>query len=222
MIGRGRGGPPDAWPPLLWSLLVIAAALIGGLVATALVRVSLAAALGVSVVVGIIVALGAARRPRRPANQPQVRSAPGGLAGAHAESGDAVSAETVVQLLPMSPMQDWWHAAQEMGPAPDLAARRGSDSDLSAYLASTIIAQCPNCGAFSLDFRRAKNGWNFRCEACGYTWIWRPDTSWPPVRVAPRRRKQLYGNERQRLCMREISAAGIRAAWCSCSTGPIR
>ena len=110
-------------------------------------------------------------------------------------------AETVVQLLPAQPGrghghprpgadQDWWNAAQGAPPPPSSGAERRPAPDLSSYLGSTLIAQCPRCGAFRLDFRRARSGWDFRCESCGNVWTWQPDSPWPVVRVAPKRRTQ--------------------------------
>src|SRR5581483_3559519 len=95
--------------------------------------------------------------------------APGGLA-----------AEPVVQLLPAAPGA-WWDAAGP--PAPSQAAQRVPAPDLASYLDSTVIAQCPNCGGFRLDFRRARHGWDFRCEECRHTWNWQTGTAWPTVRV---------------------------------------
>ena len=96
--------------------------------------------------------------------------------------------ETVVQMLPLgtegTPDAPWWDSAQG-APAPSAGAKRAPAPDLSTYLASTFIAQCPRCGAFRLDIRRARSGWNFRCEACENTWTWQPGTPWPPVRVMP-------------------------------------
>jgi len=95
--------------------------------------------------------------------------------------------ETVVQMLPLGtegPDAPWWDSAQG-APAPSAGAKRAPAPDLSTYLASTFIAQCPRCGAFRLDIRRARNGWDFRCEACENTWTWQPGTPWPPVRVMP-------------------------------------
>jgi hypothetical protein len=101
-------------------------------------------------------------------------------------------AETVVQLLPAQPGADksWWDAAQGAPPPPSSAAKRAPAPDLSTYLASTFIAQCPRCGAFRLDFRRARSGWDFRCESCEYIWTWQPGSPWPPVRVEPKRRRE--------------------------------
>jgi hypothetical protein len=111
--------------------------------------------------------------------------------------------ETAVQLLPL-PSQgggnsrdgaaaggpSWWDAAQGAPPAPSAGAQRTPAPDLSTYLASTFIAQCPRCGAFRLDIGRAASGWDFRCESCEYVWTWQPGTPWPPVRVMPGRRKE--------------------------------
>jgi hypothetical protein len=216
-----RGRPPDARPRLLWALLVIAAALIGGLAAAALVHVSLAIAVPVSVVAGGIAVFAAARWPARPTEpghaqhqrptQPlsEQRPAPPPPAQRHqqqpaqqppqqpaqqprpwSDGRTQAPPESVVQLLPASPNTPWWDAAQAAPPSPGPKAQRTPAPDLSTYLASTIIAQCPNCGAFRLDFRRSRsrNGWDFRCESCRYTWTWQQGTAWPAVRVAPRRR----------------------------------
>ena len=96
--------------------------------------------------------------------------------------------ETVVQMLPLgtegSTDAPWWDSAHP-APAPSAGAKRAPAPDLSTYLASTFIAQCPRCGAFRLDIRRGRSDWNFRCEACENTWTWQPGTPWPPVRVMP-------------------------------------
>ena len=95
--------------------------------------------------------------------------------------------ETVVQMLPLGtegPDAPWWDSAQG-APAPSAGAKRAPAPDLSTYLASTFIAQCPRCGGFRLDIRRARSGWDFRCEGCENTWTWQPGTPWPPVRVMP-------------------------------------
>jgi hypothetical protein len=216
---RRHDGPPGTGraPDLPWVLLVIAAALIGGLAAAELVHASLAIAVPVSAVLGGIAAFAAARWPARqgPGQGPGQRAdqGPGQRAGLRApEPSPAEPANrtrlaetqpveprprhasdgTVVQLLPASAEAPWWDAAQGGPPAPSPRAKRVPAPDLSSYLASTIIAQCPNCGAFQLDFRRARarNGWDFRCESCGYTWTWQVGTPWPSVRVAPGRRHE--------------------------------
>ncbi len=121
-----------------------------------------------------------ARRAAGPAAVPPVAAPADGSPGG---SG------TVVELLPVSgqagaPDAPWWDSAQGT-PAPSAGAKRAPAPDLSTYLASTFIAQCPRCGAFRLDHRRARDGWDFRCEACDHVWTWQPGTPWPPVRVMP-------------------------------------
>ncbi len=235
--GPSPAGSSPAGPARLgWALLVIAAALIGGLAAAALVHTSLTIAVIVSVVAGGIAFLAAFRSPARP---PELRAgvpsqtpqslqapqppraarntppAPGAQAvppASFASPGSdptvPVSAETdglvpggppaghqtVVQMLPLPPQPGnaepadapWWDSAQAAPPPPTAGARRAPAPDLSTYLASTFIAQCPRCGAFRLDIRRARSAWDFRCEACEHTWTWQPGTPWPPVRVMPR------------------------------------
>ncbi len=237
--GRRRPDPSPTGPAqLAWALLVIAAALIGGLAAAALVHASLTIAVIVSIVAGAIAVLAAFRSPARPPEpaadrntaaedvgrypapprEPAPTAAPptaapptaalptapapalaetdgqprggppgGGLPGGH---------QTAVQLLPLAPPPGnapdapWWDSAQAAPPAPSPGAQRAPAPDLSTYLASTFIAQCPRCGAFRLDIRQAGNDWDFRCAACAYIWTWQPGTPWPPVRVMPRGRRE--------------------------------
>jgi hypothetical protein len=203
--GPSTGGPP----PLAWALLVIAAALVGGLAAAALVHTSLVIAVIVAVVIGGI-AVAVFRSPIRPAPEragsPDARSRPAPPAPAPPPPAAARTAprgqtDTVVQLLPLQAQpgenssrpagQSWWDAAAGAAPPPpSSAAQRAPAPDLSTYMASTFIAQCPRCGAFRLDFRRAPDRWDFRCESCEYVWAWQPGTPWPPVRVMPARRRE--------------------------------
>ena len=199
MSGPGRPGQEPSPPPLAWALLVIAAALVGGLAAAALVHTSLVIAVAVAVVLGAIaVAVFRSPAPERPApgraGFADPRRQPSSPAPSRGQAG------TVVELLPLqappgannsrSAGQSWWDAAAAAPPPPSSAAQRAPAPDLSTYLASTFIAQCPRCGAFRLDARRAQNGWDFHCESCEYIWAWQPGTPWPPVRVMPGRRRE--------------------------------
>ena len=208
---RRQPGGPAQWG---WAVVVVVAALIGGLAADRIGHASILIAVIVSLVVG---ALGIVFLFRSPASAPELTSGypdddrTRGLQvppGRHAPTGPrpqpapraaapAVSppaaapggSQTVVELLPVSgpadgPDTPWWDSAQA-APAPSAGARRAPAPDLSTYLASTFIAQCPRCGAFRLDHRRARNGWDFRCESCDHVWTWQPGTPWPPVRVMP-------------------------------------
>ncbi len=249
-VGPAPVGPSPVGPAQLgWALLVIAAALIGGLAAAALVHTSLTIAVIVSVVAGGIAVLAAFRSPARP---PELRAgvpsqspqspqapqlpqapqspqacqpawadplAPGAQAvppasfaspgsdptvpvpaetDGQARGGPPAGHQTVVQLLPLPPQPGnaeppdapWWDSAQGAPPPPSPGAKRVPAPDLSTYLASTFIAQCPRCGAFRLDIQSASGAWDFRCEACGHAWTWQPGTPWPPVRVMPRGRRE--------------------------------
>ena len=254
--GRRRPGPDGPQPRLRsrparsagpaqlgWALLVIAAALIGGLAAATLVHTSLTIAVIVSVVAGGIAVVAVFRSPARP---PELRAAqpaedhfgqssqlaPQPLQPARGPARPLAPAPSL-PLLSLSPVADptapvrpkptgrpaaarppgtrpWssccrFRRSRERGAAgralvglgagsaaaPSPGAKRAPAPDLSTYLASTFIAQCPRCGAFRLDIRRARSGWDFRCEACEYTWTWQPGTPWPPVRVMPRGRREV-------------------------------
>lgn len=251
-----------------WALLVIVAALVGGLAAAALAHASVLTAVIVSVVTGGLALLAVFRAPARP---PQLRDgdpdaepgrypaprraappsgpppgpgpgpapgprpgsapatapllphvsrtppappgartppaaqdprgiapasfAPGGPSDGQDRGGPPAGHQTAVQLLPLPaqpgqppPDAPWWDSPQAPPPSP--GAKRAPAPDLSTYLASTFIAQCPRCGAFRLDIRQAGSGWDFRCEACAHTWTWQPGTPWPPVRVMPEGRRE--------------------------------
>jgi hypothetical protein len=219
--GRPQSGPAQLGPAQYgWALVVIVAALIGGLAADRIGHASILIAVIVSLVVGALGVLWLFRTPARPPGltsgypeddvtrdfrlpqnrhvptKPRPQPAPRAAAtippvaspaaGEPAAPGSPGGSETVVELLPLSGQADapWWDSAQGT-PAPSAGAKRVPAPDLSTYLASTFIAQCPRCGAFRLDHRRARDGWDFRCEACDHVWTWQPGTPWPPVRVMP-------------------------------------
>ncbi len=232
--GLGSGPAPEPVGPspigpaqLGWALLVIAAALIGGLAAATLVHTSITTAVIVSIVAGGIAILATFRSParppevragepaeedfgrypdpdprtprtprRRPAAPPPSQPPPSSQPPQALRSVPPAGNQTVVQLLPLPPQPGnaeppdtpWWDSAQGAPPPPSPGAKRAPAPDLSTYLASTFIAQCPRCGAFRLDIRQGRNDWDFRCEACECTWTWQPGTPWPPVRVMPRGR----------------------------------
>jgi hypothetical protein len=274
--GRRAHRPEQSGPPeYLWILLVLAAALIGGLAAATLVHASLIIAVAVSVVAAGVAVLilrmslghqadlprGQATYGPGPLDGPNLsthlspdesrspgphadagphpgagprfntgppasavplsgpHAVPGPLSGADPNSAAAMAssdpgygsgrqtdpepgrlAETVVQMLPLPPQPGeparpaeapWWDSAPGAPPRPSAAAKRAPAPDLTTYLASTFIAQCPSCGAFRLDIRQARDAWDFWCEACEYSWTWQPGTAWPPVRVMPGRRREL-------------------------------
>ncbi len=230
-----RQAPPRPGPAspaqFGWALLVIAAALVGGLAAAAIVHTTITTAVIASVITGGVAVLAVFRWPASPPEFPASRAplppqasrdpyasqdprtvpmaqtsrsvspasfpppAPGPADGQE-HGGPTAGGETMVQLLPLpaqpgqpAPDAPWWDSAQG-SPPPSRGSNRAPAPDLSTYLASTFIAQCPRCGAFRLDIRRGRAGWAFRCEACEQTWTWQPGTPWPPVRVMPRDRRE--------------------------------
>jgi hypothetical protein len=264
MSSRGRRAhrpQPSGPPEFAWILLVLAAALIGGLAAVPLVHASLIIAVVVSVVAAAIAVLALRMSPALPRGQttygpspvspppgapvhanpppgaplsgvsiPEVPTPTGAVPSSAVPAGPVPAgpvpsgpgpdqpgdqagydrqappwspspAETVVQMLPLPDQPGdetraadapWWDPVPGPVPRPSQGAKRVPAPDLTTYLASTFIAQCPRCGAFRLDIRQAENAWDFRCEACEYTWAWRPGTAWPPVRVMPGRRRELH------------------------------
>jgi predicted RNA-binding Zn-ribbon protein involved in translation (DUF1610 family) len=107
-----------------------------------------------------------------------------------AETKDLVQLQPIAS--PTATDASWWEKAD--GP-PALSSQEVlvvPAPELASYLASALIAQCPNCGAFGLEASRlqAGDGWDFRCESCDFHWPWQPGKPWPPVGIRPGRRKQ--------------------------------
>jgi hypothetical protein len=182
---------------------------VGGLAAAAFVRLpSIWIAVAIPAILGPVVAQAVLyRRPglekergNRPGSASRSESRPEVPSGRNrgherqAPGQAATEPAAVVQVLPTpaAPAADapWWVSARATPPPGRSSAGPDATPDLSTYLASALIAQCPRCGAFKLDIRRAPAKWAFRCESCEHTWTWRPGTAWPQVRVAPRRRTQ--------------------------------
>ena len=248
--GRGGRRPVRAEPPgVFWSLLVVAAALVGGLAGAELEHTSLIITVIVSVAVGVIAVLVVTRWPGQPpeltdgrpeglergpqrypgaapsamtrpfppapsvqaslgAEHTRVAPTPRTPQPGYAEPEAPARPTSAVEFVPFPPPSDagrsqrpapenWWHAgAAPAAPSPE--GRRAPAPDLSTYvdpavtarLNSATVAQCPRCGAFSLDIDHDRDPWAFHCRACDNTWAWRPGTPWPAVRVAPRLRKE--------------------------------
>jgi hypothetical protein len=213
-----RAGPPhrSGSPEALLSLLVILAALVGGLAAAEIVHTSIVITLVVSLVAAALAIFGLYRWPspaepvqppiqdeqaRRGQFQPPVQDDQ----ARHGQfqppvqrdlDGGAPETTTVAQLLPARAEQggdpDWVAKTlrRSQPPAPSAGARRAPAPDLSTYLAFTQIAQCPNCGGFGMQIEQIRGGWGFSCDSCGHSWAWRSGMPWPTMRVAPARRRE--------------------------------
>jgi len=198
---------PDS---MLWALGILIASVAGGLAAAALVTLSSKwIALAVPAIIGPTIAqavlnwrsrqthegetgLGSANGSVSSSGLPSDRH--DGRYGKHAHQTGPAAADSpaMVQALPVPEASvagtPWWEKSPTT-PRPGRSSTELVDSpDLRTFLASALIAQCPNCGAFKLDIRRGPRMWAFRCEECEHTWTWQSGTPWPAVRVAPRRR----------------------------------
>jgi hypothetical protein len=136
----------------------------------------------------------AVRRPAGELRHPHPLPANGGPrpADAPATAQAPVTIDTpvtadVLRVLSGPSAATWWEAArQELPPA--ASAAHLPPPQLSSYLETAQVAQCPNCGELTLDATRASGGWSLKCPACSHAWTWRPGTPWPDVTVIPRRR----------------------------------
>jgi hypothetical protein len=232
---RATREPGDNRRDLLWSALIIVAAVVGGLAAAAITNESTRVSVAVSVLIAAVVVLalyqgvfdrrqGAGRRragagpgPGGPGPGPGPGgSGPKGPAVARAPAADATGAERfgaetrppgqhdgqppvpgapvqpgVVRLIQQPPPAGsaWWEEHQ--AGTPDRRAARPAPPRqvaLSQFLDQTLIAQCPNCGAFRIDVDNRAPEWLFRCLECGQRWTWQPGQPWPPIEVRPNAR----------------------------------
>jgi hypothetical protein len=56
---------------------------------------------------------------------------------------------------------------------------RPSVPDLSSYVESARIVQCPHCGGFWIDVAHSSSGYTFGCHSCEEKWDWQPGEPWP-------------------------------------------
>ncbi len=64
---------------------------------------------------------------------------------------------------------------------------RPSVPDLSSYVESARIVQCPRCGGFWIDVAHSPPGYTFGCDSCGKKWDWHSDQPWPATIKISRR-----------------------------------
>jgi len=190
----GRVLAPVEQPQAGWSLLIVAAAVIGGLAAAGLRHVSLLVAFLVPLAIGGLTVYALARFP----GQQPVPSLPPGPARHELRPVPAPvsepETEDLVRLQPIGSRSatgaPWWQQADGSSAPPVQDVVVASACDVADYLGSALIAQCPRCGAFELEAMSAGSRWGFQCECCDFTWDWQPGTPWPPVQVRPGRRRR--------------------------------
>lgn len=94
--------------------------------------------------------------------------------------GPPVEAGRVV--LPLrEPDGEWWSQLSPPGtnPDPSQAVRLPPPPDLTGYIGSARVVQCPRCAGFRLNVEHAASAYAFDCQTCGHRWTWRPGTPWP-------------------------------------------
>jgi hypothetical protein len=121
-----------------------------------------------------------AAHPRPPDPQPtSVDNTPGPAPNSH-----------ISVALPL-PSQ-WWTQEPRVTASqtrPPQHATPVAAPDLESYLASSLLAQCPQCGSFDLAATAAPPGYDFVCRACDHPWRWQSGQPWPAMRVSPRLRR---------------------------------
>lgn len=86
----------------------------------------------------------------------------------------------------------WWgHRPSRSGAAPAAAPPAPpprTPPAFAEYFRDTVLAQCPRCGSFDVDYTRTGDDFAFTCRSCPHQWPWRLDQDWPAIDAHPRRR----------------------------------
>ena len=177
----------------------LAGAVAGGVLAALLVDLDTATLVVVTlvaVVVGAAVAmlLVDTRAPATPAPQSQPNdwwsrpSAPPAPARAAAALPAPIEQPQRV-VLGTGRGGQWWEKTGAPAGRPAAATNTVANApELTSYVESARVVQCPRCGAFRIDVSRSGAEFSFHCNQDGHRWTWRPDTAWPLTVVVSRRR----------------------------------
>ncbi len=197
----GTRGPDERRRELIWSALFLLSSLVGGLAAADIAHVSTIRALIVSVLVAAVVTLvvhyglpRAARNEARSIGQhtgPHAVPPGSSVADQPSQVPDQPSQAAVVRLMqpPAPATAPWWNHGETPPAGGAAPAEVPVAADLSSYLDSALIAQCPNCGSFRIDTDARAPEWRFRCRDCKQIWSWQPGNPWPALQIRPGLRK---------------------------------
>jgi hypothetical protein len=212
---RGRG------PDLAWSAALVVASVVGGLAAADITQEPTGWAVLISLVVAAVAvfalfqgwlgeirpAYGPPAGQGQPAGPPAGQRGPGGpghpgAPRAFPGSPESVLDEerteqyesvqpTLVRVVQQPGSGAWWEGQppRPAGPAARPVSRR---VELAQFLGQAVIAQCPNCGSFHVDFRNEAEPWVFWCGECRQQWPWQPGTPWPAIAVRPNARGRMH------------------------------
>jgi hypothetical protein len=84
----------------------------------------------------------------------------------------------------------WWTKTNQAPPRPNGESPRQATQarDLTGYVETARVVQCPQCGSFHIDVTRLASGYSFRCRTGDHAWQWQPGRAWPATVVVSRRR----------------------------------
>jgi hypothetical protein len=173
----------------------LAGAVAGGVLAALLVDLetpTLVVITLVAVVVGVAVAmlLVDTRAPTAPAPQGQ----PGewwsrpAAAPAPVRPAAALPEQPQRVVLGTGHGGQWWEQTGAPAARPATTRLAPQAPELTSYVESARVVQCPRCGAFRIDVTRSGAEFSFHCNQDGHRWTWRRDTAWPLTVVVSRRR----------------------------------
>jgi len=208
----GLRGSRDKGADLVWSAALVVTSVVGGLAAADITHESMGWALAVSLVVAAIGVVALYRgllddtgpAYGQHAGPPAGQSVPAGQAphaaqplpagpGYDPAAGGARQEPVrpgLVQVVRQPGAPAWWDQ-QSPVPAAGRAAAPPRPVDLSRFLGQALVAQCPHCGSFHVDFDNRAEPWAFWCHECRQQWAWQPGTPWPPIAVRPRARGRM-------------------------------
>jgi hypothetical protein len=177
--------------------IAVAGALAGGVLAALLVDLDTGTKVVitvVAVVVGVAIALLLVdiRAPQPAAPTPQRRPNDWWSEVPVAEPQPPQRSQPQRMVLGTGRGGQWWEkTGTPTGAAPAAAPAAPVAPELTSYVESARVVQCPRCGAFRIDVSRDRAGFAFHCTVDGHRWTWRPDTAWPATVVVSRRRTRI-------------------------------
>jgi hypothetical protein len=220
-VNQPSSRPRDRAPDFVWSAALVVTSVIGGLAAADVTNESTVWAVVISLVVAAIgvfalyrglldnlpqahgqhAGVPAGQGPRAGQRLPAGPVYPGAARAFPAPPEGALDDRPAAQQEPVRPglvrvVQSggaWWEGHAPPRPAGPAARSAGPRPvDLSQFLGQALIAQCPHCGSFHVDFKDQTEPWAFWCADCRRQWTWQPGTPWPAIAVRPNARGRVH------------------------------
>jgi hypothetical protein len=102
-----------------------------------------------------------------------------------------------IAVLPLKEQGgEWWSATSPAMAGCNQRETAGAPPlDLSGYVESARVVQCPSCASFRINVRHVDAGYSFSCQRCGHKWDWQSNTPWPKtIKVSRRLRADPVSN----------------------------